>query len=95
MSKPNDKKTRVWMVERTYSDDEQNLIILVYATRDGKKYVRKERALTSFQGTGAEAEASILVDEDRLADVNDRETQERYAREAERMSERYEPGDFL
>ena len=39
---------RVWLVERTYSDDEQNLVILVYATLDGKHYYRKERALTSF-----------------------------------------------
>jgi hypothetical protein len=29
---------RVWLVERTYSDDEQNLIILTYATPDGTAY---------------------------------------------------------
>ncbi|PSQ47097.1 hypothetical protein BRD15_07650, partial [Halobacteriales archaeon SW_6_65_15] len=42
-----DDAVRVWLVERTYSDDEQNLIILVYATTDGERYLRKERALTS------------------------------------------------
>jgi len=34
---------RVWLVERTYSDDEQNVIILTYATTDGTRYFRKER----------------------------------------------------
>jgi hypothetical protein len=33
---------RVWLVERTYSDDEQNLIILTYATPDGSRDYRKE-----------------------------------------------------
>ena len=41
-----DDTTRVWLVERIYSDDEQNLIILTYATVDGELYFRKERALT-------------------------------------------------
>ena len=37
----------VWLVERTYSDDEQNLVVLTYATPDGERYFRKERALTT------------------------------------------------
>ncbi|MFQ3320223.1 MAG: hypothetical protein ACI80F_002301, partial [Natronomonas sp.] len=45
---------RVWLVERTYGDDEQNLIILTYATPDGERYLRKERALTSFTGAARE-----------------------------------------
>jgi hypothetical protein len=43
-----DDTVRVWLVERTYSDDEQNLIILTYETPDWIHYARKERALTSF-----------------------------------------------
>ena len=50
MSESSDGDVRVWLVERTYSDDEQNIIILTYATTDGKQYFRKERALTSFSG---------------------------------------------
>ncbi len=52
---------RVWLVERTYSDDEQNMIILIYATPDGGRYFRKERALTSandIRKTMAAVEAS-------------------------------------
>ena len=41
---------RVWLVERTYGDDEQNMIILTYATPDGRRDYRKERALPSFTG---------------------------------------------
>ena len=48
MTEQLDNGIRVWLVERTYSDDEQNLIILTYATPDGEQYYRKERALTSF-----------------------------------------------
>ena len=47
-----DDEIRAWLVERTFSDDEQNLVILVYATTDGERYLRKERALTSFAGPG-------------------------------------------
>ena len=36
-----DDGVRVWLVERTYSDDEQNLAVLIYATPDGKRYCRK------------------------------------------------------
>jgi len=51
-------ETRVWLVERTYSDDEQNLIILTYATADGRQDFRKERALTSFSGDHRETSVS-------------------------------------
>ena len=87
-----DEETRVWLVERTYSDDEQNLIILVYATKDGGEYMRKERALTSFEDA-RETKAALDVDAGRLADVSDEGTSERYAAEAKRMSEKHEPDD--
>lgn len=89
-----DEETRVWLVERTYSDDEQNLIILVYATKGGERYMRKERALTSFEDA-RETKAALDVDAGRLADIRDRETRERYAAEAKRMSEKYEPDDTV
>lgn len=57
-----DDSVRIWLVERTYSDDEQNLIILIYATPDGERYFRKERALTSFTGPGRETTAAVTVD---------------------------------
>ncbi|MFP4175224.1 MAG: hypothetical protein ACLFSW_05535 [Halobacteriales archaeon] len=85
---------RVWLVERTYSDDEQNLIILEYATTDGERYLRKERALTSFDDV-RETTAAIEVDDEDLATVGDDETRERYAVEAKRMSEKHEPEDVI
>ncbi|MGA9400565.1 hypothetical protein [Haladaptatus sp.] len=84
---------RVWLAERTYSDDEQNLIILVYATPDGKRYFRKERALTSFTGAARETTAALDVSPDQLGTVEDEETRERYATEASRMMDEYAPDD--
>ena len=85
----------VWLVERTYSDDEQNLIILTYATPDGKHEFRKERALPSFSGSGRETKAGLDVDPDNLGDVSDPATRERYAREATRMAEKHDPDDAI
>ncbi len=83
---------RVWLVERTYSDDEQNLIILTYATPDGERYFRKERALTSFTDTARETTAAVDVDPDNLGVVDD-EFQTQYAAEARRMADRHDPDD--
>ena len=94
-TEPTAGTTRVWMVERTYSDDEQNLIILTYATPDGRRDFRKERALTSFTGTHRETPVSLDVDPSNLGTVEDPETRERYVAEADRMAEKHDPGDSL
>jgi hypothetical protein len=83
------------MVERTYSDDEQNLIILTYATPDGRHDFRKERALTSFSGDSRATPASLDVETSNLGTVEDPETRQRYADEAARMAEKYDPGETL
>jgi hypothetical protein len=87
--------TRVWLVERTYSDDEQNLIILTYATPNGTQDFRKERALTSFSGDHRETAVSLLVSADNLGVVNDPDARDRYAAEATRMAEEYDLKDAL
>lgn len=85
-------RVRVWLVERTYSDDEQNLIILTYATPDGRQYYRKERALTSFTDT-RETTAGTDVEPGNLGTVGNSERVEQYAAEAERMAETHDPDD--
>lgn len=92
----NEKKDsiRVWLVERTYSDDEQNLIILIYTTPDGTKYYRKERALTSFTDT-RDTTAAIDVEPENLGTVTSKEEQERYSTEATRMATTHEPDDLI
>ncbi|MFC6837672.1 hypothetical protein [Halomarina ordinaria] len=86
---------RVWLVERTYSDDEQNLIILTYATPDGTREFRKERALTSFTGDHRETRAALSVSLDDTATVDDAETRERYAAEVDRLSATHDPTDAV
>ncbi|THE63517.1 hypothetical protein D8Y22_16950 [Salinadaptatus halalkaliphilus] len=85
---------RVWLVERTYSDDEQNLIILIYATPDGTRYRRKERALTSSTDTRSTT-AAVTVDSSNLGTVGDPAVQAQYATEATRMATEYEPTDTI
>lgn len=93
MATQNDDTVQVWLVERTYSDDEQNLIILTYATEDGEQYYRKERALTSFTGSARETTAAVEVDPDNLGPVDDEARREQYAAEAKRMAEIHDPDD--
>ncbi len=89
-----DDTVRVWLVERSYSDDEQNLIILTYATPDGEQYFRKERALTSFTDQ-RETTAAVEVSADNLGLVDDDELQKQYATEVERMKEQHDPDDVI
>ena len=85
-----DDEVRVWLVERTYSDDEQNLVILVYATPDGERYFRKERALTSFSDE-RDTTAALDVPADNLGVVDDPDSREQYAAEASRMADEHDP----
>jgi len=85
---------RVWLVERTYSDDEQNLIISTYATPDGARYYRQERALTTFSGTDSGTPVAREVAVSDLG-TSDPEERERYAAEAARMAETHEQDDKL
>ncbi|MGQ4555617.1 hypothetical protein [Halobellus sp. GM3] len=87
-------RERVWLVERTYSDDEQNIVILVYATPDGSRYLRKERALTSFDDA-RDTTASLRPRESSLGEVTDADERERYAAEAQRTREQYGPNETI
>jgi hypothetical protein len=88
-----DDSVRVWLVERTYSDDEQNSIILVYATPDGERYYRKGRALTSFSDV-RDTTAAVEVDPGNLGTVEP-DDRDRYAAEARRMAETQDPDDVV
>ena len=94
MSQTTEDTVRVWLVERTYSDDEQNLIILTYATPDGQRYYRKERALTSF-GDVRDTTAAVDAAPDNLGAVDDPELQTQYAAEAQRMADIHDPDDVI
>lgn len=82
---------RLWLVERTY--DDRNLITLVYASPDGEQMLQKEIAATIMHQRGSAATAAIDVEAERVDEVADEETRARYATEAGRMAEKYDPGD--
>jgi len=89
-----DDTTRVWLVERTYSDDEQNLVVLTYATPDGERSLRKERPLTSF-GDVRDTHAGLDVSADDLAPVRDDETRALYARAASDTAADHDASDVI
>jgi hypothetical protein len=82
------------LVERTYSDDERNLTILTYAPPHGKRYYRKERALTSFTDV-RDTTAAIDAEHDDLGSVDDPELQEQRAAEVKRVRDRHDPDDTI
>ena len=85
---------RMWLVERTYSDDEQNMVILTYATPDGERYFRKERALTSFSDA-RDTTAAVDAAASNVGTVGDPADRERYAAEATRMARAHDPDDVV
>lgn len=94
MPSDSSETVRVWLVERTYSDDEQNIIITIYATPDGERYYRQERALTSFSQANGGARVARNVSPDDLGAV-EAELQHQYATEAQRMKEQHDPRDRI
>ncbi|WP_148263630.1 hypothetical protein [Halopiger xanaduensis] len=85
-----DETVRCWLVEREFGD--RNFVTIVYATRDGSRYQQWERSTTSLR-TGSQITAATEIPESELEAVTDEETRERYAREAERTADQYEPDD--
>jgi hypothetical protein len=87
---------RVWMVERTFSADSPHILVVVYATADGSRYLQKERAFNRFGSTpGPEVTAAITVPTDRLEPVTEPDDRDRYAAEAARMADRHDPDDAV
>lgn len=80
---------RVWLVTREYTP--RNLIVLEYATLDGERYVRQEKAA---RPTGGDATAAIDVPEDRLSPTDEAD-RERYRSEARRMRDEHDPDDEI
>lgn len=85
---------RMWLVERSYSDDEQNMVILTYATPDGERYFRKERALTSFTDV-RDTTAAVDAQSSNVGTVDDPADRERYAAEATRMATAHDADDVI
>jgi hypothetical protein len=85
------KTVRVWLVEREY--DDKGLVRLVYSTPEGDRRRLSERSANMLRDGGVTA--AMDVDPERLDDVTDPETRERYREEVERVVERYEPDDSI
>ena len=82
---------RCWFVERDYNN--RDLIILTYATPEGDRVYTQELAAQVIDTKTVTA--SKEVDPDNLEAVDDPETRERYAAEAERVAAEYDPDDEI
>lgn len=80
---------QLWLVERTYTD--RDLVVLIYATPDGERQLRKELASTMLQRTSVTAAIDAAPED--LEPVEDEATRERYATEVERVREDHDPDD--
>ena len=84
--------TRVWLVDRDV--DSRNLVTMTYATPDGERAFTRQAALDSLARRDAPT-AAVDVEDDRLDPVDDAETAERYAAEAERVATSNDPDDVV
>ncbi len=83
---------RCWLVERTF--DDRNLVTLVYATPDGERYQRRERSANSLRAGNAPT-AAVDLDPAELEPVDDPDTIDRYATEANRVANTRAPDEQL
>jgi predicted transcriptional regulator len=86
---------RLWMVERTYSSDSPNILVIVYATPDGSQYLQQERSHHGFARSAPTVTAAIDAPAERLAPVADPAERDRYAAEAGWMREHHDPDDSV
>ncbi|WP_267641390.1 hypothetical protein [Haloarchaeobius amylolyticus] len=80
-----------WLVERTF--DQRNLVTIVYATPDGERFLQQERSANSL--TRNPVTAGKTVPEENLEQTDDEATRERYAKEATRTAEQYDPDEAI
>jgi len=79
-----------WLVERSSFGDER-MVTLVYATTDGEYQLTKQLSTNLLMRTAVTAARD--VQRERLVTVDDAETRERYATEAQRMADTHEPDE--
>ena len=82
-------EVRCWLVERSY--DDRDIVTLVYATPDGKRYNQRELSATALSRASVTAAREIPAGE--LRPVEDDATRERYAAEAERLAASHDPDE--
>ena len=87
-------ETRVWLVERSYSEEVQNMLELVYAVEDGGRKLHLQKMLQTPRQAD-EVTAARDVDDGKLEPVRDEDERERYRREVERMRERYDADEAV
>lgn len=89
-----DEPIRVWLVERTFAEDKPNLLEHVYATPDGERYVRNERAMPAYVEEPG-SPAAVEIDAAKLLPVDDETDRRRYAAEVKQVAAARAPDDRI
>lgn len=82
----------VYLVERTFSDDELNLLILTYATADGEYTHRRERAIPLVGSSEINIPQRRTVHRSNLSPVTDSADKDWYR---QRVSEAHDRDSLL
>jgi flagellar biosynthesis/type III secretory pathway ATPase len=82
---------RLWLVERSYRDE--NLVTLVYATTDGEYFHKRQLSVSMLMQKSVTAAKSF--DREDLVAVEEPDRRERYAAEAKRMADQYDPDEAV
>lgn len=85
-----EETVKVWLVEREYST--KGMISLVYATTDGRRYLRKQ--FSEQMLTKRDVTAAIEAETDRLESTHEQDL-DRFASEAQRMADQHDPDDAV
>lgn len=83
-----EETVRCWLVDRDYWDED--ILTLVYATPDGGRYYQRQLSAGLLSKIDVTAATEVPPSELEPTDPHDRT---RYATEAERVMDRYEPDD--
>ncbi|MGB9930212.1 hypothetical protein [Haloarcula amylolytica] len=83
-----EETVQCWLVERSSFGDER-MVTLIYAPPEGDRHLTKQLSPNLLRRK--RITAAIDVEPERLEPVNEAETRDRYATEAQRMAERHDP----
>lgn len=82
---------RLWLAKREYGDE--SLVELVYATPEGDRCLVKHLSVQLLRNR--DVTAAIDADPEKVDEVRDEETRERYAEAVARVRERHDPDEVV
>lgn len=80
----------MWLVERTYSDDELNILILEYTTLDGERLYREEKSISLNSDEFDDIEYRKTVEKSNTVKIENEKVIQKYSELAKESKKNYE-----